>query len=143
MTFSSKDKPRWSKEDIRLARKANLPPLLIRRGYRLQPTGNDNYIIVPAPDDENVPTCPERSRRACPEPSRAVGLIVKLNYWTWPDREMAGNTIDFFVKVEGKTFHQAMEIIMAESSYDSAKQDLSRASHDLREEHGNVLENLR
>jgi len=27
------------------------------------------------------------------------GLIVKDNYWRWPQRNLAGNAIDFFVQV--------------------------------------------
>jgi hypothetical protein len=63
-------------------------------------------------------------------------LIVELNFWLWPDRHIAGNAIDFFVKVENMTFQQAMEIITEAHHYDDARQD-------LREDHGNVPEILR
>ena len=39
------------------------------------------------------------------------GLIVKESYWRWPQRNLAGNTIDFFVQVLGMTFHNAMRQI--------------------------------
>ena len=39
------------------------------------------------------------------------GLIVKDSYWRWPQRELAGNTIDFFVQVLGLSFHDAMQEI--------------------------------
>ena len=41
------------------------------------------------------------------------GLIVKDSYWRWPQRELAGNTIDFFVKVLGLSFSDAMRQITA------------------------------
>jgi len=39
------------------------------------------------------------------------GLILKDSYWRWPQRELAGNTIDFFVKVLGLSFNDAMRQI--------------------------------
>ena len=39
------------------------------------------------------------------------GLIVKESYWRWPQRNLAGNAIDFFVHVLGLTFHDAMQEI--------------------------------
>jgi hypothetical protein len=39
------------------------------------------------------------------------GLIVKDSYWRWPQRELSGNTIDFFVKVLGLSFAEAMRQI--------------------------------
>ena len=36
------------------------------------------------------------------------GLIVKESYWRWPQRNLAGNTIDFFVQVLAMNFHNAM-----------------------------------
>jgi len=39
------------------------------------------------------------------------GLIVKESYWRWPQRNLAGNTIDFFVQVLGMNFHNAMRQI--------------------------------
>jgi hypothetical protein len=36
------------------------------------------------------------------------GLLVKDSYWRWPQRQLAGNTIDFFVQILGLSFHQAM-----------------------------------
>ena len=40
-----------------------------------------------------------------------TGASVKQSYWRWPQRDMAGNTIDFFVQVRGMTFHEAMRPI--------------------------------
>jgi len=39
------------------------------------------------------------------------GLIVKESYWRWPQSNLAGHTIDFFVQVLGMTFHNAMRQI--------------------------------
>ena len=39
------------------------------------------------------------------------GLIVKDSYWRWPERNLAGNAIDFFVRVLGLSFHDAMRQI--------------------------------
>ena len=36
------------------------------------------------------------------------GLIVKDSYWRWPERDLAGNAIDFHVQVLGLSFHAAM-----------------------------------
>jgi len=41
------------------------------------------------------------------------GLIVKESYWRWPERNQAGNAIDFYTKVLGLSFHQAMRQITA------------------------------
>ena len=79
----------WSKHQIRLARKMELEPLLSRRGLRLRPIQNGNTLVEDYPD-----------------------LVVKQHYWTWPERNMAGNTIDFFAKVLHLSFNQAMQIIM-------------------------------
>ena len=68
----------WTKSDIRAARKAELPPLLIERGYCLLPAQNGNLKILPDPAGEH------------PD-----GLVVKQSFWIWPERELSGNTIDF------------------------------------------------
>ena len=39
------------------------------------------------------------------------GLIVKDSYWRWPERSLAGNAIDFFMRVLGLSFHDAMRQI--------------------------------
>ena len=42
------------------------------------------------------------------------GLLLKDSYWRWPERNLSGNTIDFFVQVLGLSFHQAMGQITAQ-----------------------------
>ena len=44
------------------------------------------------------------------------GVIVKESYWRWPQRDLAGNAIDFFVHVLGLSFHDAMREIIGQAS---------------------------
>ena len=46
--------------------------------------------------------------------ARLPGLIVKESYWRWPERNLEGNAIDFFVHVLGMSFHDAMRQITGE-----------------------------
>jgi hypothetical protein len=80
--------PRWSREQIRAARLAPLAPLLQKRGLQL---------IVREADNFTLPAYP--------------GLIIKDSYWRWPERNLAGNAIDFHVQVLGLSFHDAMRRI--------------------------------
>jgi len=118
----------WTKSAIRAARKAELAPLLIDRGYRLLPLSNGNFRILPAPDDQSTP--------ASPEPCRGVGVIVKHNFWLWSEKNIAGNAIDFFTRVEGRSFHQAMQIISEVGVYDPSEREIP-------EELGNATKTIR
>ena len=80
--------PRWSREQIRAARVAPLVPLLEKRGLQLIEREAGNY---------GLPAYP--------------GLIVKDGYWRWPERDLAGNAIDFCMRVLGLSFHDAMRQI--------------------------------
>ena len=80
--------PRWSRVQIRAVRRASLIPLLQQRGLQLVARGADNFILPAYP-----------------------GLIVKDSYWRWPERNLAGNAIDFHVQVLGLSFHDAMRQI--------------------------------
>ena len=77
--------PRWSREQIRAARLVPLIPLLQKRGLQLVEREGGNFVLPAYP-----------------------GLIVKDSYWRWPERNMAGNAIDFHVQVLGMSFHDAM-----------------------------------
>ena len=79
---------RWSREQIRAARVAPLAPLLQHRGIQL--------IELPASNFE-LPSY--------------KGLLIKESYWRWPERNLAGNTIDFFVQILGLSFNEAMRHI--------------------------------
>ena len=80
--------PRWSREQIRAARLASLAPLLQKRALQLVEQAAGNYLLPAFP-----------------------GLILKDSYWRWPQRNLAGNAIDFFVQVLGLSFHDAMRQI--------------------------------
>jgi hypothetical protein len=77
--------PRWTREQIRAARLVALGPLLEKRGLQLIAREAGNFILPAYP-----------------------GLIVKDGYWRWPERNLAGNAIDFHVQVLGLSFHDAM-----------------------------------
>jgi len=80
--------PRWSREQIRAARLAQLAPLLEKRGLQLVERDAGNFTLPAFP-----------------------GLILKDSYWHWPQRDQAGNAIDFFMRVLGMSFHDAMRQI--------------------------------
>jgi hypothetical protein len=90
MTARSPDRTPWTREQIRAARMAHLAPLLRQRGIEIVEREAGNLILPAFP-----------------------GLIVKDSYWRWPQRELAGNAIDFFVKVLGLSFADAMRQITA------------------------------
>ncbi len=79
---------RWTRDQIRAARSAPLVPLLQKRGLQLieRPAGNFELADF-------------------------RGLLVKDSYWRWPERNLAGNAIDFFVQVIGLSFHDTMRQI--------------------------------
>jgi hypothetical protein len=79
---------RWSREQIRATRLAPLAPLLERRSLQV--------IELPAGNFELA---------------AYKGLLLKDSYWRWPERNLAGNSIDFFVQVLGLSFHDAMREI--------------------------------
>ena len=85
-THSSKT--RWTRQQIRAARMAPLAPLLQMRGLQLLEREAGNLSLPAYP-----------------------GLIVKDSYWRWPERNLAGNAIDFFMRVLGLSFHDAMRQI--------------------------------
>jgi hypothetical protein len=117
----------WTKSVIREARKADLVPILLARGYRLLPAANGNYRVLPDPDHDTAP----------------VGLVVKQNFWTWNEKHVAGNAIDFFTQIEGKTFRQAMEIILAPRSTAVGASHYDTSEPEIREVPGPVPETAR
>jgi hypothetical protein len=82
------NKTRWTREQIRAARLAPLVPLLEKCGLELIARETGNFILPAFP-----------------------GLIAKDCYWRWPERNLAGNAIDFHVQVLGLSFHDAMRQI--------------------------------
>lgn len=88
MTNPSLKSTRWTREQIRAARLAPLVPLLQKRGLQPVEQETGNFTLPGYP-----------------------GLIVKESYWRWPERNLAGNAIDFCVQVLGLSFHDAMRLI--------------------------------
>jgi len=87
-TNLSRSTSRWSREQIRAARMAPLAPLLQQRGLQLVERPAGNFELAPY-----------------------KGLLLKDSYWRWPERDLAGNAIDFFVQVLGLSFNDAMRQI--------------------------------
>jgi len=81
---------RWSREQIRAARLVALPSLLEKRGLVLRDRGGGNVEI-----------------------EQYKGLLLKASYWRWPERDLAGNAIDFYTKVLGASFNEAMQELTA------------------------------
>jgi hypothetical protein len=54
----------------------------------------------------------ERSRRRrCPTAAAKSPRQSQGGYWRWPERNLAGNAIDFHIQVLGLSFHDAMRQI--------------------------------
>ena len=77
--------PPWTREQIRAARQIELAPLLQKRGLALRDRGGGNLEV-----------------------QAYSGLLLKASYWRWPERDLAGNAIDFYMKVLGASFNDAM-----------------------------------
>ena len=80
---------RWTREQIRAARVVPLVPLLQQRGLPLRERDADNFELASHP-----------------------GLLLKDSYWRWPERNLAGNPIDFCVQVLGMSFHDTMRALL-------------------------------
>lgn len=79
----------WTRSDIRQARQVALKPVLERLGHRLEPLKNGNYIIA----------------------GMAPEIIIKDHYWICTDTGVAGNAIDFLVKVKNMSFNDAIQYL--------------------------------
>ena len=91
MTWTRSDVSRrsaWTKAEIRSARQIPLQPVLEQLGYRLEPRANDNYAITDRQGGE---------------------IVIKDHYWHCPETGLAGNAIDFLMRIRGATFHEAMQ----------------------------------
>ena len=78
----------WTKDEIQQARTRPLAPILAERGYQLveMPSG---ALIVPA----------------------IKGLVINGFTWYWAPQNLKGNTIDFFMTLEAKTFTDTMQML--------------------------------
>ncbi len=79
---------KWSKAQIRDARKLPLAPLLRDHGFILHEMPGENFRV-----------------------ERFGDLVVKDCYWIWKSSGLHGNTIDFFVLVQNLSFADAMRKI--------------------------------
>ena len=91
----------WSRLEIRQARQIHLKPVLEQLGYRLLPRPDGNYAITGLP-------CTASAAQGL-----AHEIIIKEHYWNCPDSGQSGNAIDFFVKIRGVTFNEAMTFLSA------------------------------
>ena len=82
----------WTHVQIRAARMVVLTPLLEKRGLAFRDRGAGNVELL-----------------------EYKGLLVKASYWRWPDRDMAGNAIDFYTNVLKVSFHDAMRELLSQS----------------------------
>lgn len=78
----------WKKSNIRKARKVDLAPVLKNRGLTLVSRNNGNFVVAEHDD-----------------------LLIKKSYWRWPSRDLSGNSIDYFILIDGKSFNDSMTIL--------------------------------
>lgn len=75
-------------ELIQRARNANLLDYLHSQGYNLIKSSTREYRLV-----------------------EHDSLVISNNLWNWFSRDIGGNTLDFLVKYENKSFNNAVEIL--------------------------------
>jgi hypothetical protein len=84
--LSPRRRTRWSKAQIRAARRVPLPELLAHKGFDLYRDGPNGDYRLP----------------------RYPGIVVKDCFWLCEDSSQAGNAIDFFITVLAMSFSEAM-----------------------------------
>lgn len=90
-----KKSAQWTADDIRKARDTMLAPILASRGYPVMELPNGAVLL-----------------------QNFRGLIIHGNRWIWKSQQMYGNSLDFFITIDGKTFSEAMEILRNPPSHD-------------------------
>jgi hypothetical protein len=80
----------WTRDDIDAARAEPLAPILERKGYRMRTLPGGTVLLADY-----------------------RGLVVRDNHWAWKAENLRGNTIDFFMAIEGATFAETMAILTA------------------------------
>ena len=80
---------RWNRTEIRNARQAPLKPILESLGYPLHHMKEGNYRILENSKD----------------------IVIKDHYWTCNAENIGGNSIDYLMRIEGMSFHKAMQLI--------------------------------
>lgn len=79
----------WTPSEIREARRQPLVQVLKKTGHLLERRENGNFLVLNMPGK----------------------VVIKENYWVNHDDNTAGNAIDFFVKLCGKSFSETMGIL--------------------------------
>ncbi len=85
----------------------------VRLGYASTISATDR----PAASDSKMSATEMRVPRTrglppkCSKSETIQFFKVKDSYWRWPERNLAGNAIDFHVQVLGLSFHDAMRQI--------------------------------
>ncbi len=80
----------WTRNGIDDARAQPLAPILEKKGYRMRTLPNGAALLADY-----------------------RGLVVHGNHWAWKAENLRGNTIDFFMAIEGATFAETMSILTA------------------------------
>lgn len=61
-------------------------------------------------------------------------LVISNNKWKWFSQDIGGDTLDFVTKYEGKSFKEAMEILLGEKGREPVKQyDSKNAEKEIKE----------
>ncbi len=80
---------KYSREQIRSARKCSLKPMLELCGYRLRRLPEGNFEVI------GLDQC----------------VVVKEHYWTCPATGESGNAIDFMMRFRGLSFAESMDLL--------------------------------
>lgn len=94
----------WTKAEIEHARSRPLAPVLIQAGYELDELPNGAMLVT-----------------------RFRGMVVRGNSWFWKEQNLKGNTIDFFMLIEARTFSETMAILCP--SQEEASSITSKRKH--------------
>ncbi len=80
----------WTSFDIQKARQLPLAPVLKKRGYDLKPLPGGAFILK----------------------DKYPGMIIQGHQWSWQPAKQKGNTIDFFMYLEGRPFAEIMRTLL-------------------------------
>ncbi len=102
----------WTSTDIEAARRTPLVPLLRRNGYRLRDLGNGAWLMK----------------------ERFPGLVVRGCQWFWKEARQQGNSIDFLMYLEGRTFADVMRTLMEDTGEDEEGKQAAEHEERMEEE---------
>jgi hypothetical protein len=95
----------YSKEEIQKARQTDLLSYLERQNQIARSEGRvEPYVIVKEGKQYRI--------------EGYSGLLVTGNMWNQRSTNIGGNTLDFLIKFEGKTFNEAMQILLNEERFE-------------------------